>query len=322
MPTFEPIEITPRFYQLGTPFFPVYLSLGDDAMLLEGGNSGTFDLIVSQIQKLGIDPERIKYLALTHVHADHVGALPRFKEIWPHIRVVVGDRAPKVLSTEKLVRQFISMDQSIADIMYDKGEISSLPEKHDHFSLPLDEFVIENDKIDLGGGVCWTAFSTRGHSPGHIAWREEKEEILVIGDTIGFYVPEQDTFWPNYFFSLVEYCNSIRKLGGMTAKWIALGHNGVIKGDGREFFQRALSVTESYHHEMMTRTARGEDLDAIAKEKAEWVFSISDRMPAKATQPLCKLLIKISQKESEHPDLSFKLDPVNRVLRAEDEATV
>lgn len=306
MSTFEPIEVTPGFYQLGTPFFPVYLSLGNDAMLLEGGNSGTFDLIVSQVQKLGIDPERIKYLALTHVHADHVGALPRFKAIWPHIRVVAGDKAPRVLANEKVVRQFISMDQSIADIMYEKGEIPFLPEKHEQFSLPLDEFVVENDSIDLGGGVCWTAYTVPGHSPGHIAWREEREEILAIGDTIGFYTPEQDTFWPNYFFSLVEYTKSIRKLGKMAAKWIGLGHNGVINGNRRGFFQKALCVTESYHEEMMGRISKGDDPDTVAREKAEWVFSISDRMPAKATQPLCKLLIKISQKESEHPELSFK----------------
>ncbi len=322
MTTFEPIEITPGFYQLGTPFFPVYLSLGDDAMLLEGGNSGTFDLIVSQIKTLGIDPKRIKYLALTHVHADHIGALPRFKAIWPHIRVVAGEKAPEMLVKEKAVQQVIKMDQSIADIMHEKSEISCLPEKHEHFSLPLDEVVAENDSIDLGGGVCWTAYNTPGHSPCHIAWREEKEKILAIGDTIGFYSSEYDTFWPNYFFSLVEYTKSIRKLAGMSAKWIALGHSGVIKGNGKDFFQKAMSATESYHLEMMDRISNGEDPEAIAGEKAEWAFSISDHMPAKAQMPLCRLLIKISEKESEHPELSFRLDSAYRMMCVEDEATV
>jgi len=55
----------PEFYQLGTQDFPVYLSMGDDGMIIEGGTGAFFPLIVNQIKELGIAPERIKYLALT-----------------------------------------------------------------------------------------------------------------------------------------------------------------------------------------------------------------------------------------------------------------
>jgi hypothetical protein len=33
----KPIVITPNFYQLGTPSFPAYLSMGEVGMIIEGG---------------------------------------------------------------------------------------------------------------------------------------------------------------------------------------------------------------------------------------------------------------------------------------------
>ncbi len=307
MKTFEPIEITPSFYQLGTPFFPVYLSIGDDAMFIEGGTGATFEIIVQQIKTMGIDPQKIKYIALTHTHADHVGALPRLKALWPHLQVVGGVKAPKILGNEKVIQQFVSMDKAIAGIMAEKGEIDQVPEVLEQYVFPVDKVVAEGESIDLGKGVRWSVYNVPGHSPCHIAWREEREEILAIGDTLGFYSPEADTFWPNYFVSLVQYCNSIRKLGNIPAKLVALSHNGVKRGDMRAFFQKALSVTEAYHLEMIVRMSNGDDPQEIAQEKADWVLSIADHMPYKVMAPMCKLLISHSETEAEHPDLSFEL---------------
>ena len=61
---FKPIKITEHFYQLGTPFFPVYLSLGKDAMLLEGGTGATVAIMLEQLNELQIEPERINILSL------------------------------------------------------------------------------------------------------------------------------------------------------------------------------------------------------------------------------------------------------------------
>ena len=55
----KPIAITPNFYQLGTPAFPAFLSVGEVGMIIEGGTGPTFPIITSQIDSLGIDPGRI-----------------------------------------------------------------------------------------------------------------------------------------------------------------------------------------------------------------------------------------------------------------------
>jgi len=291
----QPITITPNLYQLGTPSFPAYLSMGEEGMIIEGGTGPTFNIIVKQIEALGIDPKQIKYIVLTHTHADHIGAVPHLKILWPHLKVLASPMAAKALSNEEMLKEFLWVDGNIAKLMMKKGEIAELPPVLKDYNFEVDTMVEEGDRIDLGSGIGWTVYNAPGHSPCHIALYEEKEDTLVIGDTTGFYVPEKDVFWPNYFDSLESYINSIRKLSTIPAKRGVLSHNCVIKGEVGKHFEKALSATESYHTELLKRIAAGEDAEKVALEKAEWVNSLTDIQPFKVMHNLSRLLIKRSQ---------------------------
>jgi glyoxylase-like metal-dependent hydrolase (beta-lactamase superfamily II) len=305
---FNPIEITPAFYQLGTPSFPAYLSLGEDAMLIEGGTGPTSKIITGQINTLGIDPERIKYIALTHTHADHIGAIPRLRLLWPHLKVITSSIGSKFLANKKMIKEFMWLDQNISTLMFSKGQTDEIPPALDEYKFDADIVVKEGDKIDLGKGVVWSIYSAPGHSPCHLAWYEELENTLVIGDTTGFYVPEKDTFWPNYFDSLEDYTNTILKLSSLPARRGVLSHNGVIDGHLREYFEKALNATEAYHNEMLSRVDGGEDAEKVAVEKAEWVNNLTDIQPFKVMLNLTRLLIMRSQKEAAKETLFSKHD--------------
>ncbi len=293
----EPITITPHFYQLGTPSFPAYLSLGEQGMIIEGGTGPTTNIITEQIETLGIDPRRVTRIALTHAHADHIGAVPHLKQMWDHLNFLASPAAAKILSKEEMVKEFLFIDHNIAEIMKAKGEITKLPPILDTYSFAVDTIIKEGDKIDLGEGIVWTVYDAPGHSPCHLAFHEEKEKTMVIGDTTGFYTPERDVFWPNYFQSLELYCNTIRKLSALPAKRAALSHNGIIEGDISRHFSKAFEATKAYHNELLKRLKEGEDPKQIALEKAQWVNTLTDIQPFKVMNNLTKLLIKVSQAE-------------------------
>jgi glyoxylase-like metal-dependent hydrolase (beta-lactamase superfamily II) len=300
---YKPVAITPTFCQLGTASFPTFLSMGDYGMIIEGGTGATANIIIEQIKELGIQPERIKYLVLTHTHVDHIGAVPRLKKLWPHLKVVASPVAAKLLKSKEMVEGFRAMDRTLSDIMLSKGDIAELPPQVDDYVFEVNLAVKEGDRIDLGSGIVWTICDAPGHSPCHIALYEEREGTLAIGDATGFYVPEKDVFWPNYFHSLEAYCQSIRKLAAFPARIGALSHNYVIKGDVARYLQRALKATESYHREMLTRLANGEDADQIALDKAKWVSTITDAHPFEIMYSLSQVLIKRSQSEAGKKDL-------------------
>lgn len=290
----KPIEVTSNFFQLGTPAFPAYLSIGEDGMIIEGGTGPTFQIMVDQIRYLGIHMEKIKYIVLTHTHPDHIGALPHFQYYYPHIKILTSATGAKILTKKELFRQFLLVDLGIAQLMKAKGEIESLPNPIKDYYFKIDSIVKEGDKIDLGSGIIWNIYETPGHSPCHISLFEEKEKTLIIGDATGFYVPEKDVFWPNYFESLHKYCESIKRLKSLPATRAALSHNGVIKENIQNHLEKAIKATEKYHFELLERINRGEIPEKVALEKARFVESLTDIQPFKVMYDLCELMIKNS----------------------------
>ena len=157
----------------------------------------------------------------------------------------------------------------------------------------------------MGAGVVWHVHDTPGHSACHISLFEEKEDFLAIGDAAGFYVPEKDVIWPNYFQSLENYCESIRKLSGLPARRAALSHNGILQGDVKGHLTKAMTATENYHKELMQRLSMGEIAEKIALEKARFVSSLTDIQPFRVMYDLCKLMIKRSQTNGKGLSFSF-----------------
>ena len=303
----KPILITTDFYQLGVPDFPVYLSMGDVGMIIEGGTGAFFPLIVSQIKELGIAPEQIKYLALTHTHPDHIGAVSHLKKLLPHLQIMGSPGAAKSLKrlseNKEALQEFIDTDHSISRIQLAKGTISEAPTDLDHYNFTVDHVLEEGERIKLSPKIVWSVYHTSGHSPCHIALNDENAGTLVIGDSTGFYVAEKDALWPNYFESLENYCHSIHKLSTLPADRIALSHNGVVKTGARAYFEKVMKVTEAYHMEMLERVANGENPDAIAMEKAKWVASLTDIQTFDVMYNMTKLLIKRSHSASKKQNL-------------------
>lgn len=290
------IKITPNLYQLGIRSFPVYLSLGEIGMIIEGGTGSTFDIIVSQINNMGIDPDKIKYIALTHTHGDHIGGLPGIKKIWPHIKVLGSETGKKQFNNDNFVKEFMETDKMLTEILLEMGEIPTPPEGMSEYRFKIDRVVSEGDIIDLGNDIRWRVLDTPGHSPCHLSFFEEKEQCISTGDATGYFDPEKDAFWPNYFYSLEAYCESIKKMMDISPGRVLLGHNGVIRNDS-DYFRKALNATEEYHTEMLNRIDRGEDKKDIYREKADWIYDLGSLAHYNILTYLCNVMIKNSIKD-------------------------
>ncbi|MCF8034181.1 MAG: MBL fold metallo-hydrolase [Desulfarculaceae bacterium] len=295
-PTPAPIKISDHLYQLGTPFYPVYLSLGAQGMLIEGGTGGTAELIAAQVKMLGIEPERIAYMALTHTHADHIGAVPRLRQLWPHLKVMASPKAAAALAHPRHLEQFLPADRMISKILVGMGVIDELPPVLENYDFSVDVVLEEGARIGLGSGIEWHVLLTPGHSACHTSYYESKEQVLALGDMAGYFDPGREIIWPNYFSGLQDYCLSIQKLAILPARLAVLSHNGAVDLGARPFLEQALGATMEYHARLIERLASGEPQSDICQEQAAWVHSYAPIASVKAIEFLVGLLCKQSSR--------------------------
>ena len=283
-------------YQLGTPQFPVYLSLGQEGMLIEGGASPTADLIAAQVASLGIDPQRIRHIALTHTHADHIGAVPRLRQRWPHLRVAAGVKAAAHLNSPRGLEQFMPADRMIQKIFVGNGQMEGLLPGMEDYGLRVDRVLAQGESIDLGRGVVWTAQETPGHSACHLAYHAPGQGVAALGDMTGYFDPGLDLIWPNYFASLGDYLASLLGMAQLPAGLALLSHNGAVRGDLRVFLGRALRETLAYHRELRGRLAEGEEQAALCEREARRIHAFAPIASPKAIDFLCHCLCRQSLK--------------------------
>ncbi len=82
----KPFEIWKDVYMVGDSELSdlydccVYLLDAGDLVLIDSGAGRSFDKLVSNIERLGFEPKRLKAILVTHAHIDHIGSLHRFQK--------------------------------------------------------------------------------------------------------------------------------------------------------------------------------------------------------------------------------------------------
>lgn len=142
---------------IGTNTYLVYDENSMEGFLVDPGayNSGVSD----KIKDLGID---IRYIILTHGHADHIMGVEGFKNDFPGAELVANINEKGMLNDRVLNMsvQFGDPTEIDADIYVDDG-----------------------DTMDVGGMHLEFLF-TPGHSPGGMCIYIPDEKTLFSGDTL------------------------------------------------------------------------------------------------------------------------------------------
>ncbi len=82
----EPFRVWKDVYTIGGtdlshPYdCSVYLLDTSDLVLIDCGAGRSFDKLVANIRGLGLDPNKLKAVLVTHAHIDHIGSLYQFRE--------------------------------------------------------------------------------------------------------------------------------------------------------------------------------------------------------------------------------------------------
>jgi glyoxylase-like metal-dependent hydrolase (beta-lactamase superfamily II) len=152
------------------------LSGGGEYALVETGPSTTLAALADGLEQLGVSPEQIGTLLVTHIHLDHAGAAGVLVDRYPHMQVYVHEvGAPHLIDPSKLL---VSATRIYGDRMDELwGEVKPVPAQNVHA-------VTDGDVVSAAGHHL-KALYTPGHASHHVAYQDDATGDMFTGDVAG-----------------------------------------------------------------------------------------------------------------------------------------
>ena len=158
---------------------------GARAIVVDTGTNASVPLIVATLDELGLLPEAVDYVFLTHVHLDHAGGAGKLLQALPNAQAVLHPRgAPHMVDPTKLIAGSIAVygAERFAELY---GEIVPIAAERIIVTADLQRLTV--------GERIFEFVHTPGHALHHQAIVDHGANSIFTGDTFGISYREFDT---------------------------------------------------------------------------------------------------------------------------------
>lgn len=262
----EPGTVTERIEFLGRPELCSYLVKGDTYALLGGAMAHVIPDMLTQLNDLEVDLERIRYLVILHSHYDHLGMAPYLVKQWPWLTVAISEVGARILTNQKAMKVIQGYNNSMLQTTNSVDQIEPLNLAKEGFPI---QFIVNGGmELDLGNRVKLQVIDVPGHSVCSIAVYFPREYALFPSDSIGSLTEER--ILPMGSSNYDDFQESIDKLGKIKAEIICLEHFGALTPpEGIEFCERVKKEAKDFRKEMIDTYKREADIELTIEELAK-----------------------------------------------------
>jgi len=269
----EPVTITEHIEFLGRPELCTYLLKGDTYALAGGAMAHVIPYVLTQLNDLNVDVERIRYLILLHTHFDHIGMAPHLAQQWPWLRVAVSGVGAEILKNRKALKVIQDYNNSAlaTNGLLDQAEPLDIV----HKGFPVHYILNSGEGLDLGNGITLHPIDVPGHSVCSTALYFPREYALFPSDSIGSLTNEG--ILPFGSSNYDDFQESIDRLSKVGAEIICLEHFGVLTPpEGKQFCEAAKKVAKEFRSKIAdTYRERGEVEGAVNELVDDFYFGFS-----------------------------------------------
>jgi glyoxylase-like metal-dependent hydrolase (beta-lactamase superfamily II) len=198
---------------------------GDQPALVDAGCQTSAAAVGDAIEALGVGPDDLAWIVLTHIHLDHAGATGDLAERFPRARVVVHPRGVRHLADPG--RLVAASHEVYGDLAPLYGGLAPTPPER------IDESP-DGHVVSLGGGRTLRVVEAPGHARHHNAILDEGTGTLHAGDAVGIHL-HGGGFVPTLPPADVDIQagqKTIGTLAGLGAERMVLGHFGPVPDVG------------------------------------------------------------------------------------------
>lgn len=162
------------------------------AAFVDSGNNASLPAALAALASLGLTPDNVDYVILSHIHLDHAGGAGAMMRAFPRARLVVHPRGARHMADPSKLVAGASAVYGADAVRRLYGEV-----------LPIDSRrIIEAThqlKVDLAGREL-LCLDTPGHAKHHICLVDRRSGDVFTGDTFGLSYRELDTDGRQFVF--------------------------------------------------------------------------------------------------------------------------
>ncbi|MEV4299788.1 MBL fold metallo-hydrolase [Microbispora rosea] len=230
-----------------------YLILGDRPCLVETGTSTSAPVVRDALSSLGVGPDDLATVVVTHIHLDHAGGVGDIANHYPSAEIVVHEKGARHLADpSRLMASAKMVWGDKLDVLF--GTLA-----------PTDAARIralgDTGTIDLGNGRTLASHYSPGHAKHHVGLLDSLTGDLYVGDAAGVYLPETGDLRPATpppDFDLDVALGSIALFTALKPRRLLFSHYGPVE-DVPSTLERSAEELRIWVD--LTKRARAEGLD-------------------------------------------------------------
>lgn len=204
----------------------VYVVDAERPALVDTGIGANYETLLNAMAEVGLAPEDLEVIALTHVHLDHAGGAGYLLEECPNATVYVHEvGAPHLVDPTRL---WEGTKQAVGDQVQYYAEPKPVPA----------ERIVEltdGDTIDLGDHRL-DAHHAPGHAPHQVIFHDPAVDGVFTADAAGLFTPSTDAInvtSPPVNFALDGALEDIETIRDLDPETLLYAHFGTEPTDDR-----------------------------------------------------------------------------------------
>ena len=149
--------------------------------LFDVGTSFHVDALIDRLKSFGLSASRIRYVFLTHLHADRIGGIETLRTFAPGMQVIGSGRMREDLSNAAVTKALAQDESKLVSAFGGTVDASG-------WSVPtINRVIVEGENVVLSPEVSVRSIPLAGHTNHSFGYLVQPYNFLIVDESLGYY---------------------------------------------------------------------------------------------------------------------------------------